>query len=245
MASVIIPRKEGEKLKGHSRLNKVALFLCCAVIVLSVFYFASIHGSGTIQVHRASGWGFHTGHWRLDGADTFHDEFYVLHVGPLEFYHTYNVSDGPLEDIQTIAIEKQRKVEIFAQQININVRRSTLLLYCFWESQNSKKPIYGFGTLDGTTNGLQFDLISSQDGKLVGVTERSWPNVVLIVHDFSSGFDWPGSPSRGPAFWKTDEKTAEFLIAQLAKDNQLRNLVLGGSSRSKGIAVLQKHNDNE
>jgi hypothetical protein len=240
MASVIMPRKEGEKCKKYSRLNKVALFLCCAAIVLFVFYFASIRGSGTVQVHRASGWGFHAGHWRLDGADTFHDEFYVLHVGPLEFYHTYNFSDGPLEDIQTIAIGNQRKVEIFAQQININERRATVLLYCFWESQNSKKPIYSFGTLDVTTNGLQFDLISSRDGKLVGVTERSRPNVVLIAHDFSSGFDWPGTSLGGPENWTVVERTAASLTAQLAKENQFQSLVLGGSARNKGQVVVQK-----
>jgi len=232
-----MPRKQDEKLKRHSRLNKVAVFLGCAVIVLSVFYFASSNGSGTISVHRASGWGFHTGHSRVDGADTFHVEFDVLHVGPLEFYHTYYVSDGPLEDIQTIAIGKQRKVEIFAQQINTNGRRSTVLLYCFWESQNSNKPIYSFGTLIGTTNGLQFDLISSQDGKLVGVTERSRPSVVLIVHDFSSGFDWPGTSLA--EHWTVVERTAAALIAQLAKDHQIQNLVLGGSARNKGQVTLQ------
>jgi hypothetical protein len=232
--------KERETLK-RSRLNKVAILFGGAVIILFAFCLAGFDQSGNIQVLFQRKWEFTVRHLRGGGADTFHWEARVLCVGPLEFYYNYNVSDGPVAHIQTIAVGKQKEVEIFAQRIDTNERKSTVLLYCFREPQRRFSwGTYSFGTLDGTTNGLQFDVISNQDGDLVGVTERSRPTVVLILRDFSLGFDWPGTPLGKPEYWKADERTAESLIAELAKDNQLRNLELGSSWRTKGIAVLRK-----
>ena len=41
------------------------------------------------------------------------------------------------------------------------------------------------------TSNLQFETLRSGDGRLVAVVERSSPNVVLILHDYSTRSSWP------------------------------------------------------
>ncbi len=249
--SLIIPTKEREDLRSHSRPTKLAVLFGCAVIVLFVAFLACVGESTTIRVRCQSRWEFAVRYFRGDGPDSFHGERSELRVGPLEFDYTYQVSAGPVVLIQTIAIGKQREIDIFAQHIDTKERESTVLLCSFSARQRHiQSGTYSFGMLDGATDGLQFDLISSQDGDLVGVTKRSEPDVVLILGDFSSGldwpgFDWPGRPWTAPNYWEAKERTAESLIAQLAQDNHLGKLVLGSSSRSKGIAALQRVNGNQ
>ena len=232
--------KCAKKWVNHSRASKLTVLFGCAVIVVIVACLA-VGESTPIQVRLQSRWEFAVRHFRVDGADSFHAETSELRVGPLAFDRTYQVSTGPVDLIQTIAIEKQREIDIFAQHINTKGKESTVLLYSFSERQRQIGSVeYSFGMLVGATNGLQFDFISSHDGDLVGVTERSEPTVVLILRDFSSGFDWPGTPWTAPKYWEAKEKTAESLIGQLAQDKHLSKLVLGSSSRSKGIAALVK-----
>jgi hypothetical protein len=211
--------------------------LACAVIALFVACLAALEAPNSFHVRRQRNWGFSVKHFRGDGPESFHVETFVAQAGPLEFNYVHQVSAGPVVPIQTIAIAGQREIEIFVQHIGAKGKESTVFLYCVWEQQRRvQNGTYAFGIGSSATNGLRFNLISSRDGGLVGVTERMDPTVVLIVRDFSSGFDWPGRPWTTPKYWEAKERTAQSLIAQLAQDNHLPKLVLGrsmavGSSR--------------
>ncbi len=77
-------------------------------------------------------------------------------------------------------------------------------------------------------NALVFSLLYAESSNLVGVVEQSTPTVVLVMHDFSTGWTWPYF--EGGVKWRDYRQQAKDKLHVLQSANAERDYVLGGST---------------
>ena len=85
-----------------------------------------------------------------------------------------------------------------------------------WESDQmvSRCYIFSVPAQGASRSNLRFDIVTAAGGRIIGLTERRAPNVLLVAHDFGSGRTWP----RGHAaeHWRETVLRGEEMTAQLS-----------------------------
>ena len=228
-------RNRGFRNPMASKIKKYVSRVRWGVLALLVLLLVclSFLGEDSYDIRMQKKWEFDAISYLDEGADTLHSEFRDWNIGPFVIHHTYHVGyDNWPEYVQTMSFGNDMGIDISAQFIDKG-KKPIVLLYQVHNELNvpNYSIYYRFGTLNGLTNDLSFNLITNHNGTVAGVTERSHPNKVLIVHDFSSNyFDWPGKSSpfntRYPEFRQDTVKKAAALVQELAADNH-QNLELG------------------
>ena len=140
----------------------------------------------------------------------------------------------------TLSTNCAATVHIYAVQENTLETEQVSLYYEVRVPPDSRSQLQPFGVvralrdIDGLPEGGQFDLLGSKNGDLVAVVERTHPETVVILHQLSTGFSWPGTGNRVPD-WKEYRENARALVQQLNCDCPSLELRLGRSlTRVKG-----------
>lgn len=77
--------------------------------------------------------------------------------------------------------------------------------------------------MDGMESSLEFDIVKSRNGYLIGVIEKRKPDVLLVIHDFETGWS---SPRDDPPY-DTSPKLGGTLLDRLRLEYADRKMRLG------------------
>lgn len=148
--------------------------------------------------------------------------------------------------IQVIPVAGTRAIELLSVNRDSLERKWTALIYYISNSEaQSRLGPFAFGSVTGPANRLRFDLVVSRDADLLGIAEHTHPTVILVLYQFSSGFNWPGGGGEATNS-RTYLETARSLVDELTKDNPRWNFQLGKAipyfhitDETNGVSVKQ------
>jgi hypothetical protein len=72
------------------------------------------------------------------------------------------------------------------------------LSYRCWDTAHQPTPWTRLGSTTVDPGEIEWSLRTSPDERWVGLVDRLEPQVILALHDFGTGFDWPSCPGLGP-----------------------------------------------
>jgi hypothetical protein len=104
------------------------------------------------------------------------------------------------------------------------------LMYEVLENGDVLQPLDDFGFTTADVSTLRFRTLMANDGNLVAVVEPEAPDVLLIVHDFSTGDSWPAQG--GDEGFEAVKKRGHLLLDDLQEGNPESQFILSSEVRT-------------
>jgi hypothetical protein len=86
----------------------------------------------------------------------------------------------------------------FSIQADLACEVTCGISYRTWDPAHGATQAHLLGFTTARPRDLEWSLLASPDHRWAAVAEREHPYVVLALHDFGTGFDWPSCPGIGP-----------------------------------------------
>src|SRR5687768_16086297 len=93
--------------------------------------------------------------------------------------------------VRTLRIDSNRYIEIRADTFWEMCPAVYYQVFVDGQPLNDKSYLGCASPRDGSPGTLDLRIITARNGQLVAVVEGGTPNIILIMHDFKDGINWP------------------------------------------------------
>ena len=130
--------------------------------------------------------------------------------------------------IATLPVTPERNISIVLRDdhspFEIDDTGIRSFAYCVYERGTALMPgFFRFGgtKFDKVPGAFHFALVTSRDHDIVGVLEKSCPGEILVLYQFSTGFNFPynGMVQKDGLTFREREEETDRLIRRLKADN--------------------------